>query len=159
MGLFSSLKRYILTLGGLIGGDIDSQTDKMLSTPSGVKATFQQTRENWTKQYAEVREAVAQLMMVLEQKKNTVTKLSEQLNEVQVKMRGAVNQFKKTNDNRYQQAFSELYKQEQNIKAEQENLDQEIKGLQGKVVQYKEKLTDMQKLIQDLKKQECCFMG
>ena len=159
MGLFSSLKRYILTLGGLIGGDIDSQTDKMLSTPSGVKATFQQTRENWTEQYAEVREAVAQLMMVLEQKKNTVTKLSEQLNEVQVKMRGAVNQFKKTNDNRYQQAFSELYKQEQNIKAEQENLDQEIKGLQGKVVQYKEKLTDMQKLIQDLKKQEAAAIA
>lgn len=154
MSIFSSLKRYIVTLGGLIGGDIDSRTDNLLSTPAGIKATFQQTRQSWTKQYAEVREAVAQLMMVLEQKRSAVEKLREKNEDLQVRMKGAVQKFKETNEPKYQQRFTELYNEQQALTAEQDKVDDEIRDLQGKVAQYKEKLNDMQKRIQDLKKQE-----
>ncbi len=159
MSIFSSLKRYIMTLGGLIGGDIDSRTEEMLSTPSGVKATFQQTRDNWTKQYGEVREAVAQLMMVLEQKKSQVDKLSQQMKDNETRLRGAVQQFKATNDTKYQQAFTEIYNRQEAHKAEQEQLNAEIMDLQGKVNQYKQKLAEMQKQIAELKKQEAAAIA
>lgn len=154
MGVFGSIYRYIVTLGGLIGGDIDAATDRMLATPGGVKTTFQKTREQWTKQYAEVREAVAKLMMVLEQKKHQVDRLQKEAAEVKTKMKGAVRQFKEKGDATYQTAFSELHARDQQLTAEQEGLQGEIKELQGKVGQYKAKLEEMQKRIQELKQQE-----
>ncbi len=159
MSIWSSLKRYIVTLGGLIGGDIDTRTDTMLSTPAGIKATFSQTRENWIRQFAEVREAVAQLMMVLEQKRQQLEKLDKDEEDAKLKMRGAVKQFKKTNDPKYQAAFNELFTRQQQYDAEREKLNGEIRELQGKVGQYKEKLADMQKRIGDLKKQEAAAIA
>lgn len=154
MSIWSSLKRYIVTLGGLIGGDIDEQTDKMLSTPAGIKATFSKTRENWTHQFAEVREAVAQLMMVLEQKKTLLDRLAAEKTQNEIKMKGAVRQFKATSEPRYQQAFTELFNRQQQIEVEQQQVNGQIKELQGKVSQYREKLADMKKRIDDLQKQE-----
>jgi phage shock protein A len=71
-----------------------------------------------------------------------------------MKMKGAVLQFKQSNDPKYQAAFTDLYNRDQMLAAEQEQLTKEIAELQGKVGQYKEKLNDMQKRIHDLKKQE-----
>ena len=154
MGIFSAIYRYVVTLGGLIGGDIDGQTDKMLATPSGIKATFAKTRENWTEQYAQVREAVAQLMMVLEQKKNNVDKLQKEAADLKVKMNGAVERFKATNDVKYKEAFGKLHARDQELQVEQERLNGEIQELHGKVGEYKKQLAEMQGRIQELKNQE-----
>lgn len=154
MGIFRSFYRYIVTLGGLIGGDIDSRTDAMLTTPTGIKSTFEKTREQWTRQYGEVREAVAQLMLVLNQKRRQVDALKEEAKDVKIKMKGAVEQYKKTQEPRYQEAFTDLFNRDKAIAVQQENLDKEIRELHGKVNQYREKLKEMQVRIQDLKKQE-----
>ena len=154
MGLFSAIYRYAVMLGGLIGGDIDAQTDKMLATPSGIKATFAQTREKWTKQYAEVREAVAQLMMVLEKKKSAVEALQKEAKDLKVKMNGAVERFKATNEVKYKEAFGKLHARDQEVKAEQERINGEISDLHAKVNDYKKKLQEMQTRIQELKNQE-----
>ena len=154
MGIFSSIYRYITTLGGLIEGKIDQQTDGMLTTPEGIKATFEKTRKNWIKQYGEVREAIAKLMMVMEQKKQQVAKTSEDIHMVNTKMKGAVEKFKETNDHKYQEAFNELFQTKNDLEARQDRLDGEIKELHGKVEKYKEKLQEMQDRIKKLKKQE-----
>jgi phage shock protein A len=154
MGIFRSFYRYIVTLGGLIGGDIDSRTDAMLTTPTGIKATFEKTREQWTRQYGEVREAVAQLMLVLSQKRRQVDALKEEAKDVKIKMKGAVEQYKKTQEPRYQEAFTDLFNRDKAIAAQQEGLDKEIGELHEKVNQYREKLKEMQGRIQELKKQE-----
>ena len=154
MGILRSVYRYIITLGGLIEGSIDRKSDNLLSSPSGIKATYQQTREQWTKQYAEIREAVAQLMMVLEQKKKTVDSLRKEASEIKIKLKGAVQQYKKTSDVKYQQAFDELFQRDKQIASKQEQLSNEINDLHGKVEGYKTKLNDMQSRIHDLKKQE-----
>ena len=154
MGIFRSLYRYIVTLGGLIEGDISGRTDDLVSTPSGIKATFQKTREEWTKQYAEVREAVAQLMMVLNQKHKRIEELSREAEQVKTKLKGAVAQFKATNDAAYQKAFTDLFNRDKAIAAEQEKLSDEVVELRNKVEVYKAKLKEMQARISDLQKQE-----
>ena len=154
MGIFKSIYRYIVTLGGLIGGDIDSQTDDMLSTPSGIKTTYSQTRERWGEQYSEVRAAVAQLMTVLEQKNTAVKQLQAEAKDVKTKMDGAVLKFQETKDPKYQDAFNALFQRDKQLAAEQEALSTEIQGLHGKVDGYKRKLQEMDKRIKDLKKQE-----
>ncbi|MFT5127474.1 MAG: phage shock protein A [Rhodothermales bacterium] len=154
MGIFKSVYRYIVTLGGLIGGDIDSQTDDMLSTPSAIKTTYDKTRERWATQYSEVRGAVAQLMTVLEQKNRAVQDLQAEAKAVKVKMDGAVLRFQETNDAKYQEAFNTLFQRDKQLAAEQENLSKEIDGLHGKVEGYKKKLQEMDSRIKELKKQE-----
>ena len=154
MGILRSVYRYITTLGGLIEGNIDSKSDKLLSSPSGIKATYQQTREQWTKQYAEIRGAIAQLMTVLEQKKKLVDSLSQEASAVKIKLKGAVEQYKKTNDVKYQQAFNDLFKRDKELATKQEHLSGEINELHSKVEDYKTKLNDMQSRIHDLKSQE-----
>lgn len=154
MGIFRSLYRYVVTLGGLIESDIGGRTDDMLSTPSGIKATFSKTREQWTRQYGEIREAVAQLMMVLDQKSRRVAQLREEAETTQAKLQGAVNKFKETNESHYRQAFTELFERDKAITAEQEGLGDEIVELRNKVESYKTKLREMQDRIAGLKKQE-----
>lgn len=150
MGIFKSIYRYIATLGGLIESNIDSSTDKMITTPSGIKATFQQTRDNWTKQYTEVRESVAELMIVLEKKRKKTEKLSEESEEIKIKMKGAVDKFKATGEKKYQDAFTECFDRDKKIVVEQETLNKEIEELHKKVEAYKEKLKEMQTRISEL---------
>lgn len=154
MGMFGSIYRYIVTLGGLIGGDVDGATDRMLSTPGGVRTTFNKTRDKWTKQYGEVREAVAQLMMVLEQKRNAQDELNAQQTQVKTKMQGAVLKYKQTNELRYQEAFNALYGEDKELDEKQTALQDEIKALQGKVDGYRQKLQDMDGRIKDLDNRE-----
>jgi phage shock protein A len=154
MGILKSIYRYVVTLGGLVGGDIDSQTDEMLSTPAGIKTTYTKTRERWGEQYSEVRAAVAQLMTVLEQKRRTVQQLQAEAKDVKVKMDGAVRKFQETEDTKYQDAFNTLFQRDKQLAAEQETVSKEIEGLSGKVDGYKKKLQEMDSRIKELKKEE-----
>ena len=154
MGILKSIYRYITTLGGLIEGNIERKSDDLLSSASGIKATYQQTREKWTKQYAEIREAIAQLMMVLEQKRKAVKSISEEASSIKIKMKGAVEQYKKTNEPKYQEAFTELFSRDKQLLEKQKLLNSEIGELHNKVENYKEKLNDMQVRIKGLKSQE-----
>ena len=154
MGIFSSVYRYFITLGGLIGGDIDKQTDEMLSSPGGIKATYAKARTDWKTQYHEVRSAVAQLLKVLEDKRQQVDMLRKEATTVKTKMKGAVEQYKRTNDELYKKAFSDLHTREAEITARQGQLDTEIADLQAKVEAYKKKLKEMDGRIQELDQQE-----
>ena len=73
MGLFSSMWRFVSTIGGILGSQVDTATEGMLTTPAGIKATFNEARGEWTKQYKDVRDAVSQLVMLIEQKDQEIT--------------------------------------------------------------------------------------
>lgn len=154
MGILRSFFRYVRTLGGLIESDIDGKTDDILSTPSGIKATFGKTREEWRKQYTEVREAVAQLMTVLEEKLQRVEALNREADAVKTRMKGAVEKFREGNDATYQKAFADLFNRDKEIAAEQEGLSNEVEQLRSKIDTYKAKLQEMQTRIAGLARQE-----
>ena len=154
MGVFKSIFRYITTLGGLLDSGINSKTDNLVTTPTGIKATYSKTRDKWTKQYTEVREAVAQLMAVLGQKTKQMEELNREADEVKLKMSGAVKQFKDSSDTKYKQAFTDLFTREKELAEEQNEMDNEITELKAKVDAYKEKLIEMKSRIDNLDKEE-----
>lgn len=154
MGIFRSIYRYVATLGGLIESDIDARTDRIVTSPSGIKSTFQKTREQWTTQYSEVRESVAQLMIILDKKKKKIDELAEEAKQIKLKMKGAVDQFKSGGNEKYKEAFTDLFNRDKKIAAEQEALNGEIKDLHSKVDSYKNQLKEMQKNIGELDQRE-----
>jgi chromosome segregation ATPase len=154
MGMIKSVIRFITTLGGLLSSKVDEGTDSLTSTPAGVKAAFRQARENWTKQYHEVRDAVSQLMMVIEQKRTEVKKLEQEQEQLEVKKRGAVERFKATRDEKFQTMFQEYHGRLGTVATRLGELNGEIAPLEQQIERYKLKLTEMQNQIANLDKQE-----
>jgi phage shock protein A len=154
MGVFKSIRRFIFTLGGLLASRVDEETDALVSTPAGVKAAFRQTRDRWTKQYHEVRDAISQLMMVMEQKKAEIKRLEAEDKDLEIKKRGSVEKFRETRDERFQKAFQDYHTREQEVEKRLEELSRETVELDQQLERYKIKLTEMQKQIANLDRQE-----
>lgn len=154
MGMFRSMIRFITTLGGLLSSKVDEGTDAITTTPAGVKAAYRTARGQWTKQYHEVRDAVSQLMMVIEQKRAEIVALRKEQDELETKKRGAVERFKATREEKFQTAFSDYHKRLGEVDARQTQLAEEVETLEKQIEGYKLKLTEMQSRIRDLDKQE-----
>lgn len=150
MGMFSSIWRFVSTLGGIVGSKVDQATEGMLTTPAGIKATFGQARGEWTQQYKEVREAVSQLMMLIEEKDQEIQKLNKEHEEVTTKMNGAIEKYKETGEDKYREAFTAAHDRQKELESRMETLETEKAGLEDKVTGYKDRLTEMQRQIQDL---------
>jgi len=154
MGFFKSIARFFTTLGGLLSSRVDEGTDSMVSTPSGIKAAYRETRERWKKHYQEVRDAVSQLIMVMEQKRSDIERLEAEAKDLEVRKRGAVERFKATKEEAYQKRFQDYHARAAEVAGMLEGLNGEVEGLRDQVDRYKKKLTEMQAQIGDLDKQE-----
>ncbi|MEQ8819821.1 MAG: hypothetical protein RLY93_06220 [Sumerlaeia bacterium] len=154
MGIVSSVIRFITTLGGLISTSVDEGSDALTTTPKGIKAAFKVTRDKWTKQYHEVRDAVSQLMMVMEQKRSEIVRLEKEQEELEIKKRGAVERFKATREPKYQQAFQAAHTRLGEVETRLDQLAQETQDLEKQVDRYKLKLQEMQKQISELDRKE-----
>lgn len=154
MGVVRSVVRFITTLGGLISSRVDEGTDAVTTTPAGVRAAFKTTRDNWTRQYHEVRDAVAQLLMVMEQKRAEVARLGKDREELAVKKRGAIEKFRQTQDAGFQKVFEDAHAAEKGATERLEALGGEVAGLEEKIASYKARLAEMQLQIRNLDKQE-----
>lgn len=154
MSIFRSLFRFVTTLGGLLSSKVDEGTDALLTTPAGIKAAFKSTRDTWTRQYHEVRDAVSQLLMVMEQKRAEIEKLQQELKDAEIRKRGAVEKFKATKEEKYQVAFSQTHTRIGEIEARLQVLNTEVVQMEKRVDGYKLRLTEMQANINKLEKQE-----
>lgn len=154
MGIMSSLWRFVSTLGGLVGSKVDSATEGMLTTPAGIKATYAQARDEWTKQYKDVREAVSQLMVVIEQKSDEIDQLETEHEALNTRMAGAIERFKATDEQKYKDAYAQDHQRQNEIQERTEQLRQEREEVESQVVGYKARLKEMQDRIQDLDQKE-----
>jgi len=154
MGIFASISRFIFTLGGLLASKVDDGSDAIVSTPAGVKAAYRQTRDKWTKQYHDVRDAVSQLMMVMEQKLAEIKSLEEEERNLEVKKRGAVEKFRETKDEKYQKAFQDYHTRDAEVERRLAELQTETQTLRTQIDRYKGQLTEMQAQIVNLDKKE-----
>ncbi|NRA40382.1 MAG: hypothetical protein HRU15_19720 [Planctomycetes bacterium] len=150
MGLFGSIWRFVSTLGGIVGSKVDQATEGMLTTPAGIKATFGQARGEWPKQYKEVREAVSQLVMLIEEKDQEIAKLNKEHEDVTTKMNGAIEKYKETDEDKYREAFTSAHERQKELETRMATLETEKAALEDKVTGYKDRLTEMQRQIQDL---------
>lgn len=159
MSVFRSIARFFSTLGGLFSSKVDEGTDSMVTTPSGVKAAFRKARQDWTRQYHDVRDAVSQLMMVMEQRRSEIKSLEKERDELETKKRGAVEKFRQTKEEKYQTLFQDYHTRLGEVVARLEELNRETADMEGQVERHKGRLVEMQKRIQDLDKQEAAAIA
>ena len=109
MGFFSAIGRFFARLFGLGEGALNNAGDKMLTAnESTIRAQFRKVREDLIKNHTTVRNAVANLMAINEEKKHETEELNKKIKELETKKIGAVRKFKETNDVKYQDIFREF---------------------------------------------------
>jgi chromosome segregation ATPase len=152
--MFRSIVRFITTLGGLLSTKIDEETDSIATTPSGISSAYRSARNSWTRQYQEVRDAVSQLMMVMEQKSADIKRIEKEQQELEIKKRGAVEKFRQTREEKYQTLFQDMHNKLGENDQRLLTLNAEVKDLQGQVANYKKRLLEMDAQIKDLDRKE-----
>ena len=155
MSFFGSLRRFLSSLFGLAEGKTERATDALVSSSAdSIRAQFRKTREDWTRDYTQMREAVADLIRIREMKMDEVKRLNRDSDELEQKMEGAIALFKKTPDERYRQAFGQLANQNEVAEKRIAELLVEIDEQQKAIERYKSKLMDQQRQIEVLGKEE-----
>lgn len=155
MGLFDSLGRFFSSAFGLAEGKTQRMTDKMVTANAdSIRSQFRKTKEDWSKDYQEMREAIAELIRIREMKAEEVKKIAKESEELQQKMSGAIELYKKTPDERYKSAYAQLAdkseKNEQRIKELEAEIDEQHQAIE----RYKVRLLELQAQIESLNKEE-----
>lgn len=156
MGLFSSLKRYLANLFGAASGALEESADDITSGSTGaIKAQFRRTKEEWLKQYNEMRDAVSQIIVIREQKKNEMEKLHKEEEELIVKMDGTLIEAEKDlNNDQHKTAYERYFNRKREIDIRQEQLENEVNTTENQLKDFKLRLTDLQSEIKKLDQEE-----
>jgi uncharacterized protein (DUF3084 family) len=155
MGFFRSIYRYFVSLGGLIEIDNDIESDNISYVSKDIESTFKKTRDKWTEQYSELRESVAQLLIVLDKKITKMDSQKKDLVAVEIEMKNIIEESKKFPENaECTPEFKNLFNHKKELKASLEIIDTEISDLSEKVSVYKNKLKEMQNQIDSLDERE-----
>jgi len=155
MGLFNSVFRLVASMFGLAQGGTERVTDKMLtSSPDAIRNQFRKTREDWGKDYTEMRDAVAQLCQIRDDKMDELKSLTHVSQDMGDKMQGAIAEYKKSQN----EVIKEMYVKYASNKEEAENkikqLQDEIVDQEKEITIHKTKLQALKTDIENLKKEE-----
>ncbi|WP_161597719.1 PspA/IM30 family protein [Fluviispira multicolorata] len=155
MGFLDSLGRFFSSAFGLAEGKTQRMADKMVtSNADAIRSQFRKTKEDWSKDYQEMREAVAELIRIREMKSEEVKKISKESEELQQKMSGAIELYKKTPDERYKAAYAQLAEKSEKNEQRVKELEAEIDEQQQAIERYKVRLLELQTQIDSLNKEE-----
>lgn len=155
MGFLGSIWRMISTTLGLVEGKTERTTDALVSgSPDAIRNQFRKTREDWTKDYSQMREAVAELIRVREMRTDEVKRLNNESENIDQKMAGAIELFKKNPDPRYREAYGKLATEKEQKESRIKELVGEIEEHQKQIERYKSRLMEFQRQIDALSKEE-----
>ena len=87
--MFRAIMRFFRSVGYLLTGKVDAQTDKLQGDPTVIKANFARIVQEKKEQIQEYSGAVAQLLAQEEKKKQSVKRLSTDLDRLRNLQRGA----------------------------------------------------------------------
>jgi chromosome segregation ATPase len=155
MSFVSSLVRLVSSLFGQAEGSTERATDKLLtSSPEAIRNQFRKTREDWTKDYNEMKAAIAQLVQIRDNKIDEVQKLNTLVEELEVKMSGAINLYKQTQDETLREEYSKLAYTKEEAGSKIATLEKEIQEQNIIIENYKTRLNGLKQDIDNLKKEE-----
>jgi phage shock protein A len=155
MGFFSSIGRFFARLFGLGEGALNNASDKMLTANEAtIRAQFRKVRDQLVQNHSTVRNAVANLMAINEEKKSEIEQLTKTIKELETKKLGAVKKFKETNDMKYQDVFKEYSIQLQRSSEKLEQNNAFVTTNTDNIEKYKRQLVVLQSKIEELKTQE-----
>jgi len=155
MGFLSSVFRLIRSIFGLAEGGTDRATNSLLtSSPDMIRNQFQKTRNDWTKDYNSLKEAIAELQVLLNANKAELMSLVAETNKLNDLMIGSIEQYKKTHDEQLKVGYA-------NFAAKKEEKEKLIEEIEAKIVEdtgliesYTAKLTELKDSIDKLKEEE-----
>lgn len=155
MGFLNSLGRFLKSALGLAQGKTERMTDQMVSANADtIRSQFRKTREDWNRDYQEMRNAIAELINIREMKIEEARKLSKECEELQQKMNGAIELYKKNPDERYKSAYGQLAQKCEENEQRVQALESEVDEQQKAIEKYKMRLRDLQTQIDSLNKEE-----
>jgi phage shock protein A len=155
MSFFDSLGRFFSSVFGLAEGKTQRMTDKIVtSSADAIRSQFRKTKEDWSKDYQEMREAVAELIRIREMKSEEVKKITKESEELQQKMAGAIELYKKTPDERYKAAYAQLADKSDKNELRVKELEAEIDEQHQAIERFKVRLLELQSQIDSLNKEE-----
>lgn len=155
MSFLSSLKRFMGSLFGQAEGRTERATDSLVSSsPDAIRAQFRKTREDWAREYSQMREAVADLIRIREMRLEEVKRLTGESDDLEQKMTGAIELYKKNPDERYRDAYAQLASKNTETEARIKELMTDIDEQQKGIERYKLRLTEFQRQIESLGREE-----
>lgn len=155
MGFFRSILRFFATLFGLAEGTTERATDAMLTASADtIRSQFRKTREDAINSFNNMKDAIAQLITIRDDKAATLQSLNKKSVELDNKMKGAIDSFKKNNDPRLREAYAKFAEERESTETKIDELEIEIAD-QDKIINgYKLKLKELQANIDKLKTEE-----
>lgn len=155
MSVVSSFMRLVSTLFGQAEGTTERATDKLLvSSPEAIKNQFRKTREDWTKDYNDMKSSVAQLIQINEDKLAEIKKLQNLDEELDLKMQGAINLYKKTQQESLKEEYGKLAYTKEETLSKIESIKAEVLEQDKVIATFKNRLSTLQQDIENLKKEE-----
>lgn len=155
MSFFNSLGRFFSSVFGLAEGKTQRMTDKIVtSNADTIRSQFRKTKEDWSKDYHEMREAVAELVQIREMKSEEIKKIIKENEELKQKMSGAIELYKKTPDERYKSAYAQLADKFEKNENRIKDLEVEIDEQHQAIERFKARLLELQSQIDSLNKEE-----
>lgn len=156
MRILTSIYRWFATLGGLLSSSIDENRESMMTTPEGIRATYREAKDQWRKQFHELRDAIASLENASQAKRDQLQKVNAEDERTAQLKQGAANKFKETREAKWSEQFQALHKRDLELDVKRDELTADIAGLEQRVESYMGKLTKMEQQIKslDIKEQE-----
>lgn len=155
MGFFESLGRFFSSALGLAQGKTERLTDKMVAANAeAIRSQFRKTKEDWNKDYQEMRSAIAELINIRESKLLEAKNIDKEKNELEQKMNGAIELYKQNSDERYKQAYLQMSEKMDAGQARLQELENEINEQEKNITHFKSRLIELQKQIDALNKEE-----
>jgi len=155
MGFLDSLNRFVKSFFGLAQGKTERLTDQMISANADtIRSQFRKTKEDWKKDYQEMSSAIAEMTNIHQMKIDEIQKLSKECEEIQQKMHGAIELYKKNPDERYKTAYGQLAQKCEQNEQRIQTLENEVDEQKKAIERYKGRLKDLQSQIDSLNKEE-----
>ncbi|HYX32922.1 MAG TPA: hypothetical protein VE954_07390 [Oligoflexus sp.] len=155
MGLMRSLIRLVQTVFGLAEGGTERATDTILtSSPEAIRNQFRKTKEDWIRDYDQMKSAVADLCTIRDTRSQEMIQLQKNLDQKMASMKGAIELYKTSHDERLRETYARLAEEKEAMEERVDELEIDIQN-QDKLIQtYKDKLRSLQQSIENLKKEE-----
>jgi len=155
MSFISSIFRLVSSLFGQAEGSTERATDKLLtSSPEAIRNQFRKTREDWSKDYTEMKSAIAQLMQLRDTKVDEAKRLQTLVGEVETKMHGAITLYKQSQDEAMREEYSKLAYVKEESEAKILALSTEVGEQNTLIDNYKSRLNGLKQDLDNLKKEE-----
>jgi phage shock protein A len=155
MGFFRSIFRFFGALFGIAEGATQRGTDAMLTANADtIRAQFRKSREDAIQNFNSMKDAVAQLMSIREDKAKQLWVLNKTSQELELKKNGAVEQFKKTQNPALKAAWAKFTEEQKNIEERIDQLEVDIAEQDKQITLYQSKLHELKTQIEKLKTEE-----